>query len=39
MMLLAIDFENLHQILRNLYQDMMPLCSQMTGVALSLIHI
>ena len=33
MMLLAIDFENLHQILRNLYQDMMPLCSQMTGVA------
>ena len=22
-----------HQILRNLYQDMMPLCSQMTGVA------
>ena len=32
-MLLAIDFENLHQILRNLYQDMMPLCSQMTGVA------
>ena len=33
MMLLAIDFENLHQILRSLYQDMMPLCSQMTGVA------
>ena len=33
MMLLSIDFENLHQILRSLYQDMMPLCSQMTGVA------
>ena len=32
-MLLSIDFENLHQILRSLYQDMMPLCSQMTGVA------
>lgn len=32
-MLLAIDFENLHQILRNLYEQMMPLCSQMTGVA------
>lgn len=32
-MLLAIDFENLHQILRNLYEEMMPLCSQMTGVA------
>ncbi len=33
MMLLAIDFENLHQILRNLYQDMMPLCADMIGVA------
>ncbi|MDY3141747.1 MAG: conjugative transposon protein TraJ [Parabacteroides sp.] len=33
MMLLAIDFDNLHQILRNLYEEMMPLCSQMTGVA------
>ena len=33
MMLLAIDFENLHRILRSLYEDMMPLCSQMTGVA------
>lgn len=32
-MLLAIDFDNLHQILRNLYEEMMPLCSQMTGVA------
>lgn len=33
MMLLAIDFENLHQILRNLYQEMMPLCGDMVGVA------
>lgn len=33
MMLLAIDFGNLHQILRNLYQDMMPLCADMIGVA------
>ncbi|MFR3216436.1 MAG: conjugative transposon protein TraJ [Dysgonomonas mossii] len=33
MMLLAIDFENLHQILRNLYEEMMPLCSNMAGVA------
>ena len=33
MMLSAIDFENLHQILRNLYQEMMPLCGDMIGVA------
>lgn len=33
MMLLAIDFNNLHQILRNLYQEMMPLCGDMIGVA------
>ena len=33
MILLAINFDNLHQILQNLYTDMMPLCSQMTGVA------
>lgn len=33
MMLLAVDFENLHQILRNLYTEMMPLCSNMAGVA------
>lgn len=33
MMLLAIDFGNLHQILRNLYQEMMPLCGDMIGVA------
>jgi conjugative transposon TraJ protein len=28
-----MDFNNLHQILRNLYTDMMPLCSSMVGVA------
>lgn len=33
MTLLAVDFDNLHQILSNLYVDMMPLCSEMTGVA------
>jgi len=32
-MLLAIEFENLHQILKSLYTEMMPLCSNMTGVA------
>ena len=25
-----MDFENLHQILRSLYDEMMPLCSDMT---------
>ena len=33
MILLSIDFNNLHQILRNLYVEMMPLCSDMAGVA------
>jgi conjugative transposon TraJ protein len=33
MTLLAIDFDNLHQILRNLYMEMMPLCGNMAGVA------
>ncbi len=33
MVLLAVNFDNLHQILQCLYTDMMPLCSQMTGVA------
>lgn len=28
-----MDFDNLHQILRQLYQDMMPLCGDMAGVA------
>ena len=32
-MLLAIEFDNLHQILRSLYTDMMPLCVNMAGVA------
>lgn len=32
-MFLAIDFDNLHQILRNLYTEMMPLCADMVGVA------
>jgi conjugative transposon TraJ protein len=32
-MLLSINFENLHQILRNLYIEMMPLCADMAGVA------
>lgn len=32
-MLLSIDFTNLHQILQTLYQEMMPLCSNMTGIA------
>ena len=32
-MLLAISFDNLHQILQNLYTEMMPLCSDMAGVA------
>ena len=33
MILLAINFENLHQILRDLYEEMMPLCAEMAGVA------
>ena len=33
MVLLAMDFGNLHEVLRNLYQEMMPLYSSMTGVA------
>ena len=33
MMPLAISFDNLHQILRNLYSEMMPLCGDMIGVA------
>ena len=31
--MLAIDFTNLHEILQVLYQDMMPLCEKLTGVA------
>jgi len=33
MLLAAVDFDNLHQVLRVLYDEMMPLCSNMTGVA------
>lgn len=33
MTILAINFDNLHQILRNLYTEMMPLCANMAGVA------
>lgn len=33
MVALAIDFDNLHRLLRNLYEDMMPLCEDMIGVA------
>ena len=32
-MLLVINFDNLHQILRDLYVEMMPLCSDMASVA------
>ncbi len=32
-MLCSIDFSNLHTILRSLYDEMMPLCEDMTGVA------
>lgn len=32
-MWLAVDFSNLHEILRSLYDEMMPLTVQMTGVA------
>ncbi len=32
-MLVAIEFDNLHQILKSLYVEMMPLCSNMAGVA------
>ena len=33
MLLAAVEFDNLHQVLRVLYDEMMPLCSNMTGVA------
>ena len=32
-MLCAIDFDNLHTVLRSLYDEMMPLCGDMAGVA------
>lgn len=30
---LATNFDNLHQVLRNLYMEMMPMCGDMIGVA------
>lgn len=33
MMLMSIDFANLHTILESLYNEMMPLCEDMLGVA------
>ena len=30
---LAVEWTNLHQILRSLYADMLPLCSDMMGIA------
>ncbi|NDV64681.1 conjugative transposon protein TraJ [Bacteroides sp. 224] len=33
MVMLAIDFSSLHEILRNLYMNMMPLCADMIGIA------
>jgi len=32
-MILQIGFESLHEVLRSLYDEMMPLCTQMTGIA------
>lgn len=32
-MLLVIEFDSLHEVLRALYDEMMPLCAQMSGVA------
>lgn len=33
MLPLTIEWDNLHQLLRSLYTEMMPLCSNMAGVA------
>lgn len=33
MRMLSVNFDNLHQMLRNLYLEMMPLCGDMIGVA------
>lgn len=32
-MLLEITFESLHQLLHHVYQDMMPLCAGISGIA------
>ena len=31
--LLLMDFASLHELLRSTYDEMMPLCAQMTGIA------
>lgn len=31
--LCTMDFANLHELLRSTYEEMMPLCSEMTGIA------
>ena len=33
MILLSIDWTNLHELLRSLYDEMMPLCEDMASVA------
>ena len=33
MLLLSIDWTNLHELLRSLYDEMMPLCEDMASVA------
>ncbi len=33
MVLLSIDWTNLHELLRSLYDEMMPLCEDMASVA------
>ena len=33
MVLLSIDWTNLHELLRSLYDEMMPLCEDMANVA------
>lgn len=35
-MLLTIEFDNLHQVLRSLYSEMIPLCGNMIGIAKAL---
>lgn len=30
---LVVDWSNLHQLLHSLYEEMMPLCEDMTGIA------
>ena len=34
-----MNFDNLHQLLANLYQEMLPLCSDMIGVAKGLASL